>query len=840
MALIPPDPAARIVAVLGPTNTGKTHLAVERMLGHRTGVIGLPLRLLAREIYDRVSTLRGASSVALVTGEEKIVPAHPAYFVCTTESMPLDRSFDFLAVDEIQLAADPERGHVFTHRLLRARGSAETMLLGADTIRPLLRRLIPEAEHISRPRFSTLAYSGAKKISRLPPRSAVVAFSAADVYALAELVRRQLGGAAVVLGALSPRARNAQVSMYQAGEVDYLVATDAIGMGLNMDVDHVAFAALAKFDGRRRRPLSAAELGQIAGRAGRHMNDGTFGATAQLGPLDEDIIQRVENHCFETVGALMWRNSRLSYDSLAALLKSLDEPPPWEGLVRARDADDQLALKALGAQADIAALATGRAAVRLLWEVCQIPDYRKTMAEAHARLLGQIYRHLMGGGAVLPTDWVARHVARLERVDGDIDTLAQRIAHIRTWTYVSHRPGWIEDARHWQERARGIEDRLSDALHAGLTQRFVDRRTAVLVRRMRETGHLLAAVDAEGSVVVEGEFVGRLFGLGFVPDPSATSRGGRTLRAAARRALRPEIAARVARLKSSSDDATSLSADGRLWWDGAPLARLSAGDDVLRPRVELPPNDLLTAPLREQVRRRLEVWLERHVACSLAPLIELREASLSGAARGLAFQLMEALGLLPRRQAEAQVRALTPGDRRRLRRLGVRFGPTSVFLPALQSRRSAALGSTLWAVHNGVRDAPPAPDEPSVAVAPELGQGFYAAAGFRVYGGRAVRPEVVERLAAAARRLARAGPFLATRELISMLGGGRDDLAAALTDLGYSSEGEGVEMVFSPGAWPRRATKGKARRGRRRAGQGLKFRPDSPFARLRELKPRAR
>src|SRR5712692_550281 len=487
--------APRLVAVLGPTNTGKTHLAIERMLDHQSGMIGFPLRLLARENYDRVVRVKGARAVALITGEEKIVPPNPAYFVCTVESMPLDRLVDFLAVDEIQLCADPERGHVFTSRLLHARGLHETMLLGADTIRPLLRRLVPEAEYISRPRFSTLSHTGARKVTRLPARSAIVAFAAADVFALAELVRRQRGGTAVVLGALSPRARNAQVGLFQSGEVDYLVATDAIGMGLNMDVDHVAFARLAKFDGRGPRRLTAAEIAQIAGRAGRHMSAGTFGTTAELEPLDPEIVEAVETHRFDPLEQIYWRNARLEFASIGALLRSLDRRPPLRGLVQAREADDQLALRALAGMADIAAAARNPARVRLLWEVCQIPDFRKVMSETHARLLAQIFRHLSGPAERLPADWVAKSVARLDRGDGDIDTLMARIAHIRTWTYIAHRPDWLAEAAHWQERARAIEDKLSDSLHHRITQLFVDRRSAFLVKQLATDKDLLASVS---------------------------------------------------------------------------------------------------------------------------------------------------------------------------------------------------------------------------------------------------------------------------------------------------------------------------------------------------------
>ncbi|MBV8936014.1 MAG: disulfide oxidoreductase, partial [Alphaproteobacteria bacterium] len=511
-------PAPRLVAVLGPTNTGKTHLAIERMLGHRSGMIGFPLRLLARENYDRIAKLRGARSVALITGEEKILPPNPAYFVCTAESMPLDRQVDFLAVDEIQLCADPERGHIFTARLLHARGAQETMFLGADTIKPLMRRLVPEIEYVSRPRFSTLSYTGYKKVTRLPPRSAVVAFAISDVFSLAELIRRQRGGTAVVLGALSPRARNAQVGMFQAGEVDYLVATDAIGMGLNMDLDHVAFARTGKFDGRGPRRLTPAEIAQIAGRAGRHMSDGTFGTTAEQASLDAETVEAIETHRFEPLTRLNWRNSRLRFESIGALLKSLDERPSLPGLVQAREADDHRVLQTLARNAEIAGLAVHPGAVRLLWEVCQIPDFRKVMSESHARLLAHCFLHLAGPEEQLPTAWIAGQMASLDRVDGDIDTLMARIAHIRTWTYITHRADWVADSAAWQERARGIEDRLSDALHESITQRFVDRRSAFLVRQLASEGEPFAAVSKLGEVLVEGAYIGRIDGLHFVPD----------------------------------------------------------------------------------------------------------------------------------------------------------------------------------------------------------------------------------------------------------------------------------------------------------------------------------
>ena len=810
----------RVVAVLGPTNTGKTHLAVERMLGHRNGMIGLPLRLLAREIYDRVAAARGASAVALITGEEKIVPAHPDYFVCTVESMPLGRRSAFVAVDEIQLAGDPERGHVFTDRLFNARGTEETMFLGAQTAARLIRRLVPEAEFVSHSRLSRLSYTAPRKLRRLPRRSAVIAFSVADVYAIAELVRRQRGGTAVVLGALSPRTRNAQVAMFEAGEVDYLVATDAIGMGLNLGLDHVAFTSLSKFDGRVIRTLRAAEIAQIAGRAGRYMNDGTFGTTAEQRPMAPQTVTDIEAHRFEPQKAFYYRNSGLDFSSLPALLRSLKAPAPRPGLVRAPEAEDERSLRALAATPAIVDKARAPARLRLLWEVCRIPDFRKTMVEAHTRLLGRIFGHLAGPDGVLPADWVARSIAGLDRHEGDVDTLATRIAHIRTWTYITHRPDWIDDPRHWQERARAVEDRLSDALHARLTQRFVDRRTAAITRRLKEKSELAASVAPDGEVLVEGHGVGRLEGFHFVPDRRGTGLEAKTLRAAANRAVAGEIGARAARLSEAGDAAFSLGSDARLRWDGALVARLAAGGGALQPAIKLLPSELDSADARERVRHRLARWLDGYIAAVLAPLRRLADDGLEGAARGIAFQLVESLGSAPRQTLAPQLAALAPRDRARLRRLGVRFGEVTVFVAATLKPRAVTLRCLLWSVHHGMGDTPPPlPGLVSLAVDERRGEGYYAAAGFRVCGARAVRIDMLEKLAGAIRARARGGPFASDHELLSLVGCGRDEFAAVMDVLGY----EAVPGEGEPRYRRRRPRRAKARPRRHAA---------SPFAAL--------
>src|SRR6056297_234395 len=476
---------SRTLAVLGPTNTGKTHFAIERMLGYRTGIIGLPLRLLAREVYDRIVRVRGPSVVALVTGEERIVPERTQYWVCTVEAMPEGLGADFVAIDEIQLCADPERGHVFTDRLLRMRGLRETQFLGAATMRGAIAALVPGVEFLGRERMSQLAYSGSKKISKMPARSAIVGFSVDNVYAIAEVLKRQKGGAAVVMGALSPRTRNAQVELYQNGDVDYLVATDAIGMGLNLDIDHVAFSSLSKFDGRRMRPLAPNELAQIAGRAGRGMSHGTFGVTGEAGPLAEEVAEAICNHRFTPLKKLNWRNADLRFGTIDALIASLETSPNDELLVKAREADDLQALKALSTIAEVQARASDPKSVQLLWDVCRIPDFRGISHAEHAGLLEVIYGHLHQRGAI-PDDFLGRQVNRIDRTDGDIDTLSKRLAYIRTWTYVAQRRGWVHDESHWREQTRAVEDRLSDALHERLTQRFVDRRTSVLLRRLKQ------------------------------------------------------------------------------------------------------------------------------------------------------------------------------------------------------------------------------------------------------------------------------------------------------------------------------------------------------------------
>ncbi|WP_120498518.1 helicase-related protein [Kiloniella sp. EL199] len=753
--------SAKITAVLGPTNTGKTYLAMERMLAYSSGMIGFPLRLLARENYDKAVATKGAAKCALVTGEEKILPKTARYFFCTVESMPVDKLVEFLAVDEIQLAADEERGHIFTDRLLNARGTAETMFMGSNTIAPILKKLVRDIEFIERPRFSNLSFSGSKKIIRLPPRSAVVAFSATDVYQLAETIRQHRGGTAVVLGALSPRTRNAQVELFENGDVDYLVATDAIGMGLNLDVNHVAFSRVEKFDGRISRYLYASEVGQIAGRAGRHTRDGTFGTTNNVGPLDEDLIARVENHDYDPLRVIYWRNNDLDYRSPEQLIKSLERRAEDKILSRVRDAEDHQALMALAQESTVQDSATNPARVKLLWEVCQVPDFRKILTDQHIRLLSQIYHYLISNHGVLPEDWVATQIKRIDRIDGDIDTLVARISHIRTWTYISHRSDWIRDNEHWQGVSRAIEDRLSDALHERLTQRFVDRRAAKLVRSLQAGENIVSAVKANGDVIVEGELLGRIVGFSFVLDESLQGSDIKPGLTAARKTLLSEIPARVSTLEEDNDGSFLLNDAGELTWRGIPVGKLIKGESSLSPAVDVYSTEFIDSPMREKIRLRLVGWLERHLRAQLKPLFYLSDAKLEGTARGIAFQVIEGLGLVPRYLLRDQINGLSKADRKALADLGLRLGRESVFLPNLNRPRPSRIRALLWAAWNEVF-VPELPDFESKYFTPSDAQKdiFCASVGYRHLSNRkgrelVLRADILERISHEAYKLLR-------------------------------------------------------------------------------------
>jgi len=785
----------RIFALLGPTNTGKTHRAIERMLSYESGMIGFPLRLLARENYDKIAAIKGRSRVALVTGEEKIIPPNAKYYCCTVESMPVEKAFEFIGIDEVQLAEDPDRGHIFTDRILRARGMEETMFMGSDTMRMVLSRLVPRIEFEGASRFSQLTYTGFKKLTRLPKRSAIVAFSMDEVYNMAELLRRQRGGTAVVLGALSPRTRNAQVEMYQSGEVDFMVATDAVGMGLNMDIRHVALAATRKFDGHRMRGLRNIELGQIAGRAGRYMKDGTFGVTGRVNDLDADVVKAIEHHNFDSVREISWRNADLEFNSPKLLLKSLEQPSGDKMLVRGRPSDDYLALKALMHRDDVIVRADNPEMVRLLWEVCQIPDFRQTLNDAHQDLIAEIYTRV--SSAPLAEDWVAGRISRLDDAKGDVDALMARIAHIRTWTYISHKYHWLERAEYWQGQTRAIEDRLSDALHQALIKRFVDSRASMLMKSLEDGKELLAGVRANGEVIVESHLIGHLHAFRFIPDRDAAGAEYKAVMATARKALTVEVKRRLEMILNAKPEQMTLREDGALLWQqkvgsplpGEPVATLKKDESALKPQIELVDSELLAGSEKDAVLAFLKGWLESHIKTVLEPLTNLEnQDGIDGAARGIAFQVYEAMGIIPREKLEDLITTLTPEDRAALRARRIKLGPILVFLPALNKPAAVRLRGLLWALWNEKPLPVEVPKDGIVSTKVEdkaIDRDFYQSIGYPVYGGRAIRIDMLDRVISAVYDAAEQGKFKAQHKMAEWLGCPIDDLYAVLEAMGH-------------------------------------------------------
>lgn len=686
---------SRVKAVLGPTNTGKTHYAIERMCAHATGMMGLPLRLLAREIYDRVVTLKGVHQVALITGEEKIIPPLPAYFICTVEAMPLERQVEFLAVDEIQLCGDSERGHVFTDRLLHARGRYETLFLGAQIFASLFRKLFPNGEIMIRERMSSLSYAGSKKLTRLPPRTAIVAFSTESVYAIAELIRRQRGGAAVVMGSLSPKTRNAQVALFQNREVDFLVATDAIGLGLNMDVDHVAFSALSKFDGRHVRPLSPQEVGQIAGRAGRFTNAGTFGVTGDCTEMDEDLIFAVENHRFLPLEAAQWRNRELSFTSLGALLASLAAQPNHPALILTKEALDEKTLRILAELPDIAAKITNPIALKVLWDVCQLPDFRKVGLDEHFKIVEFLFWSRLKGDNAIAEDWFLEQINSHKNTEGDVDTLSSRLSGMRTLSYMANRTNWLKRTDHWREQTRAIEESLSDALHAKLMQRFIDQRTSVLLKALRTDAVIEAKVGEDGAVMVEGQVLGHLRGLSFIPIAGDSFSEDRAVRAATHRAMSPLLIERLRELGQCGFKALKLK--GRhIVWKQEPVATLT-GHDPFSPKLKLM-GDLDHPFLVQKAVSHLTSFVAQTSQKALKPLWKLKDAqndeSQSAAVRAMAFRLLEDHGLC----LKPHDLKLTDVDKAALKAIGVASNRFIYRVDALKQSKSRALYAHLLGI----------------------------------------------------------------------------------------------------------------------------------------------
>jgi len=795
---------AHITAVLGATNTGKTHYAVERMLARASGVIGLPLRLLAREVYDRIVAEKGAPACALITGEEKIVPPHAMYYVCTTEAMPMTEieagKFACVAIDEVQMVGHKERGHIFTDRLLYARGTEETLLLGADTVRPIIEALVPKAKFVTRERFSVLSYAGHTKLTRLPKRSVIVAFSADEVYAIAELIRRNYGGAALVMGGLSPRTRNAQAELYQSGEVNYMVATDAIGMGLNLDADHVAFASLRKFDGQRKRYLRASEIAQIAGRAGRFRRDGTFGTTGNCLPLDDDLIPRIENHHFAPLQYAEWRNAELEFSSLENLRQSLAVPPGKKTLRRVAPVPDEMALERLIHFEEVTNTFRSTDTIRRFWDVCQIPDFRNLGPEAHARLLEEIYLTLDENDGRLPDAFLETNIKRLDHKEGTKEIISSRLSSIRTWTYIAHKHVWVENSKDWISRARQVENGLSDALHEKLVQRFVDRRTSSLLKGIGAKTQMDATVTETGDVIAEGHTIGQLKGLLFVPDASSTDVEAKALQQTAVLSLAPEIDRRLTQISGCDQNALTLSDRGEVLWGDAPVGQLVPGDELLKPKLDLIGGKLGSPVLCDLAVGRLRDFIGNEINQKFESLFALKSmaedpGSFQGA-RALASVLFENYGVILRRHNLKLVKDTDRVARGYLRNKSVKFGYYHVFLRDLMKPAAARLMSLLFSFawdKDGGGDKQPFLPPNGMSSTPDdakYSEQSLNKAGYTRYGPRIIRFDILTRLAeiilqATSNRDDKR--FRIAQEMMSLLGCSYEEMRQVLEALNYVS-----------------------------------------------------
>ena len=809
---------SNVKAILGPTNTGKTYYAMDRMLAHSSGVIGFPLRLLARENYDKAVSQVGISQVALVTGEEKIIPPYAKYFCCTVESMPLNREFSFVCVDEIQLAADPDRGYIFTDRILHSRGLKETVLLGAETIRPLLQKILPDVIIDTRPRLSTLSYIGVKKLTRLKPRSTIVAFSVPEVYKIAELIRTKKGGAAIVMGALSPRTRNSQVDLYQNGQVDYLIATDAIGMGLNMDIDHVAFASDSKFDGNIPRYLTPPEIAQIAGRAGRSTRNGTFGVIDESLKFDEETIEQVESHSFFPLKNLWWRNTDLNFSSVNKLVKSLDKAPPFNFMRKKVGALDAICLTHLSQIDTIKAKIENEENLSLLWNICQIPDFSNTLSGMHFNLLEKTFELLLSKGK-LDNEWIKSQITRLDRYDGEIDTLLNRIANVRTWTFITNRSNWLDETEYWQDQAKTIEDKLSDELHERLTQRFVDKKIVVLNKTLKEFNNLEAIVRIDGKVFVEGEEVGTLKGFDFIPTLSDGENAAPIL-SAARKTLPKEISRRVKELLMSDNAAFKFDNDGNILWQSNIVASLVNGENIYSPKININSSELLSDEQIKQIQLRIIEAVEGNIKSILSEAINLKDPpfqkiekkhfnnnqneeksaeeeklpiiNLSGKALGIAYEVYEGLGSAKTSSLSMSINTLSDDEKTQLAKLGLRLGIETIYLPNLLKPSAIKLRALLWSVfYQNFSDHGTPPDgRVSVVMQPEANHDFLRAIGFVPLGDLALRADIAERLSALIRLEARSGRFRITDAMLSIAGSTKIQMEKILYELNYVKVGE--------------------------------------------------
>jgi len=819
----------KINAVLGPTNTGKTHLAIETMLSFDSGMIGFPLRLLAREVYDKIIKKIALDKVALITGEEKIIPNNAKYFLCTVESMPINKQLDFVAIDEIQMCADHERGHIFTDRLLNLRGNKLTMFMGSSTIKNIISRLNDDIEFFNKNRLSKLSYSGYKKISRINRKTAVIAFSAEEVYAIAELIRRQKGGAAIVMGSLSPKTRNAQVQLYQSGDVDFLVATDAIGMGINMDLDSVYFSNLKKFDGKKLRKLNLSEIGQIAGRAGRYLNDGSFGITGECKEINADEVDLLENHKFEEVKSIFWRNTNLNFNNPQALIKSLDEKPKENWLRKIHECEDEKALKYFINYKNFNNIELNKYTLSLLWECCQIPDFVKKTFGNHYQVIESVFRHLNSKKGKISDEFMRLQLIKLDKLQGNVDSLSNRIANVRTWSYVSNKNNWIENQDYWIEKTKLLEDKLSDRLHAELTKTFIDKRASILARGLKQDMEFNTKISKNNEVIIDEQFIGKIKGLKLELDlkKGALETDIKSLKKAARQTVSPELEKRIQIIIDTG--LIKLNDDFKIYWDEYAIARLISGRDYLNPNLELIVDDMLEQNQKKKLNNYLKKWLKDKINTILKSLIDLKDLKeKNSSVKALAYQIYENNGVLKRDQVSNYLKNLEQNERKILRELGVKFGRYHVFLHKLIKPEAVSLRTLLWKnYHQKYFDLKPPTYGLNFVDGKKIqNRYFMLLCGFERFDNVYVRVDILERLFVQIinSETMNKKEIKMTSEMLNLLGCSKDNFVKLLKNMNYTIQEKNNEVFFK--YLPKKRNKKKFDK---------KISKESPFGILKDL-----
>ena len=791
----------KITAVLGPTNTGKTHLAIETMLSFDSGMIGFPLRLLAREVYDKIVKKIGLDKTALITGEEKIIPPNAKYYLCTVESMPIDKHLDFVGVDEIQMCADHERGHIFTDRLLNMRGNKLTMFMGSNTIKSIISRLDDDIEFINRNRLSKLSYAGHKKISRINRKTAIIAFSAEEVYAIAELIRRQKGGAAIVMGSLSPKTRNSQVELYQSGDVDFLVATDAIGMGINMDLDNVYFSNLKKFDGKKLRKLNLAEIGQIAGRAGRYLNDGSFGITGECKEINADDVNQLENHKFEEIQYLFWRNSDLNLNNPVSLIKSLDERPNRGWLRKIHECEDEKALKFFLQDKNFENVKFDKEKLSLLWECCQIPDFVKKTYGNHYEVIANVFKYLSSKKGKITDDYMRLQLMKFDKLEGNVDSLSNRIANVRTWSYVSNKNNWIENQSYWIEKTKLLEDKLSDRLHEELTKTFIDKRASMLARGLKQDMEFDTKILDDNKVMIDDQFIGKINGLKLKLDlkQGALETDIKSLKKAARQAVGPEIEKRIQTIIDTG--LIELNDDFKIYWNNYPIGKLYSGKDYLNPNFELIVDDIIEQNQKQKLINFLEKWLQSKINTMLKSLIDLKELKEKNSSiKALSYQLYENNGVIKREQVSEYLKKLDQNDRKILRELGVKFGRYHVFLYKLIKPEAVSLRTLLWKNYHQkyFNLKPPIFGLNFLDSKDHKNQNFMLLCGFEKFDNIFVRIDILERLFVQIinSNTEEKKEVKMTPEMLNLLGCSKDNFKKLIKSMNYKIVEKNNDLFF--------------------------------------------